>query len=105
MDFATLLAMLDADELDLDGLRDGLGELSRVSEGANARIAELEGENAELSQKYTETAAKLWEMTQAATSPDKEPEGDEGDEGDEGEDDGPESDEELFGDLFEDNEE
>lgn len=99
MDFATLLAMLDADELDLDGLRDGLGELSRVSEGANARIAELEGENAELSQKYTETAAKLWEMTQAATAPNKEPEGDEG------EDDEPESDEELFGDLFEDNKE
>lgn len=96
MDFATLLAMLDAEELDMDGLRDGLGELSRVSEGANARIAELEAENSELSQKYTETAAKLWEMTQAATA--KEPEGDEGDEG---EDDEPESDEELFGDLFE----
>ena len=98
MDFATVLAMLDADELDLDGLRDGLGELSRVSEGANARIAELEAANAELSQKYTETAAKLWEMTQAATAPAKEPDGDEGDEGYEE----PESDEELFGDLFED---
>ena len=96
MDFATLLAMLDADELDLDGLRDGLGELSRVSEGANARIAELEHENSELSQKYTETAAKLWEMTQAATAPADDGEG-EGDEDDE-----PESDEELFGDLFED---
>lgn len=98
MDFATVLAMLDADELDLDGLRQGLGELSRVSEGANARIAELEAENSELSQKYTETAAKLWEMTQAATASTKEPDGDEGDEGDEE----PESDEELFGDLFED---
>lgn len=98
MDFATLLAMLDADELDMDGLRDGLGELSRASEGANARIAELEAANAELSQKYTETAAKLWEMTQAATAPTDEGEG----EGDEGEDDEPESDEELFGDLFED---
>lgn len=97
MDFATVLAMLDAEELDLGGLRDGLGELSRVSEGANARIAELEAENSELSQKYTETAAKLWEMTQAATASTKEPEGDEGDEGDEE----PESDEELFGDLFE----
>lgn len=97
MDFATLLAMLDADELDLDGLRDGLGELSRVSEGANARIAELEAANGEVERKYTETAAKLWEMTQAATAP-----ADEGDgEGDEG-DDEPESDEELFGDLFED---
>lgn len=101
MDFATVLAMLDADELDLDGLRNGLGELSRVSEGASARIAELEAENSELSQKYTETAAKLWEMTQAATAPGKDPEGDEGGEGDEG-DEEPESDEELFGDLFED---
>ena len=98
MDFATLLEMLDADELDMDGLRQGLGELSKVSEGANARIAELEAANAEMSQKYTETAAKLWEMTQAATAPAKEPDGDEGDDGDEE----PESDEELFGDLFED---
>ena len=99
MDFATLLEMLDAEELDMDGLRNGLGELSKVSEGANARIAELEAENSELSQKYTETAAKLWEMTQAATAPAKEPDGDEGDEG---EDDELESDEDLFGDLFED---
>lgn len=98
MDFATLLEMLDADELDVDGLRQGLGELSKVSEGANARIAELEAENAEMSQKYTETAAKLWEMTQAATAPAKEPDGDDGGEDDEE----PESDEELFGDLFED---
>lgn len=96
MDFATVLAMLDADELDLDGLRNGLDELSRVSEGANARIAELEAANAELSDKYTETAAKLWEMTQAATAPADDPEGDDT------EDDEPESDEELFGDLFED---
>lgn len=101
MDFAELLEMLDADELDVEGLRQGLGELSKVSEGASARIAELEGENAELSQKYTETAAKLWEMTQAATAPADDPEGDDP-EGDEPEDDEPESDEELFGDLFED---
>lgn len=99
MDFATLLEMLDADELDADGLRRGLGELSKVSEGANARISELEAENAEVSKKYTETAAKLWEMTQAATAPAKEPEGDEGDDAGDGE---PEGDEELFGDLFED---
>lgn len=99
MDFATLSAMLDSDEPDVDGLRQGLGELSKVSEGANARIAELEAENAELSQKYTETAAKLWEMTQAATVPVEDPEGDEGDGG---EDEEAESDEELFGDLFED---
>lgn len=96
MDFATVLAMLDADELDVDGLRQGLGELSKVSEGASARIAELEDENADLSKKYTETAAKLWEMTQAATAPADDPEGDDT------EDEEPESDEELFGDLFED---
>ena len=96
MDFATLLEMLDADELDVDGLRQGLGELSKVSEGANARIAELEAANDELSQKYTDTAAKLWEMTQAATASADDPEGDDT------EDDEPESDEELFGDLFED---
>ena len=96
MDFATLLAMLDADEPDVDGLRQGLGELSKVSEGASARIAELEGENAELSKKYTEIAARLWEMTQAATAPADDPEGDDT------EDEEPESDEELFGDLFED---
>lgn len=94
MDFATVLAMLDADELDLDGLRNGLGELSRASEGANARIAELEDENSELSKKYTETAAKLWEMTQAATAPADDPEDDDT------EDEEPESDAELFGDLF-----
>lgn len=99
MDFATLLSMLDADEPDLNGLREGLAELSRVSEGANAQIAELEAANAEMSQKYTETAAKLWEMTQAATAPDKDSESDEGDEG---EDEEAESDEELFGGLFED---
>ena len=97
MDFAELLAMLDADEPDADGLRNGLGELSKASEGANARIAELEAANAELSQKYTETAAKLWEMTQAATAPADEGEGEDDDRGD----DEPESDEELFGDLFE----
>ena len=96
MDFATLLAMLDADELDRDGLRGGLVELSDLSEGANARIAELEGENAELSKKYTEIAAKLWDMTQAATAPVEEPEGE-----DEPEEDGePQSDEEAFGELF-----
>lgn len=100
MDFAALLAMLDADEPDLDGLRNGLGELSKVSEGANARIAELEAANAELTDKYTETAAKLWEMTQAATAPGDGTEGD-GTEGEGTEGDGLESDEELFGDLFE----
>ena len=86
MDFATLLAMLDADELDRDGMRMGLTELSDLSEGANARIAELEAENNELNSKYTDIAAKLWEMTQAQTAA--------------AEDEAPQTDEEAFGDLF-----
>ena len=95
MDFATLLAMLDADELDREAMRSGMLELSDLSEGANARIAELEAENNELNSKYTDIAAKLWEMTQAQTAPaDPEPEEDEP------EDDEPKTDEEEFGELF-----
>lgn len=95
MDFATLLAMLDADELDREAMRSGMLELSDLSEGANARIAELEAENNELNSKYTDIAAKLWEMTQAQTAP---PEDEPEDE--EPEDNEPKSDEEEFGELF-----
>lgn len=95
MDFATLLAMLDADELDREAMRSGMLELSDLSEGANARIAELEAENNELNSKYTDIAAKLWEMTQAQTAPAEEEPEDE-----EPEDDEPKSDEEEFGELF-----
>lgn len=95
MDFATLLAMLDADELDRDGMRMGLSELSDLSEGANARIAELEAENNELNSKYTDIAAKLWEMTQAQTAPAEDDEAEP-----EEEDEAPQTDEEAFGDLF-----
>lgn len=96
MDFATLLAMLDADELDRDGMRMGLSELSDLSEGANARIAELEAVNNELNAKYTDIAAKLWEMTQAQTAPAEDAEADPEAE----EDEEPQTDEEAFGDLF-----
>lgn len=95
MDFATLLAMLDADELDRDAMRSGMLELSDLSEGANARIAELEAENNELNSKYTDIAAKLWEMAQAQTAP-----ADDKPEDDEPEDDEPKTDEEEFGELF-----
>lgn len=95
MDFATLLAMLDADELDRDAMRSGMLELSDLSEGANARIAELEAENNELNSKYTDIAAKLWEMTQAQTAP-----AEDKPEDDEPEDDEPKTDEEEFGELF-----
>ena len=95
MDFATLLAMLDADELDRDGMRMGLTELSDLSEGANARIAELEAENNELNAKYTDIAAKLWEMTQAQTAPAEDAEADPEEENEE-----PQTDEEAFEDLF-----
>lgn len=95
MDFATLLAMLDADELDRDAMRSGMLELSDLSEGANARIAELEAQNNELNAKYTDIAAKLWEMTQAQTAP-----ADDTPDDDEPEDDEPKTDEEEFGELF-----
>lgn len=95
MDFATLLAMLDADELDRDGMRMGLSELSDLSEGANARIAELEAEKNELNSKYTDIAAKLWEMTKAQTAPAEDAEAEP-----EEEDEAPQTDEEAFGDLF-----
>ena len=95
MDFAALLAMLDADELDREAMRSGMLELSDLSEGANARIAELEAENNELNSKYTDIAAKLWEMTRAQTAPAEEEPEDE-----EPQDDEPKTDEEVFGELF-----
>ena len=45
-----------------------LGEFRRVSEGANARISELENALAELENKYTATAARNYELMTAATA-------------------------------------
>lgn len=96
MDFDEIIELLQGEEPDIAGIIDGLGGLRTASEGANARIAELEQSVADLEAKYQQTAAKNWELMQAMTAePEPEPEAEE-DEGDEGED--------PFADLFEEGE-
>lgn len=86
MGFDEIIELLQGEEPDIAGVIDGLGGLRTASEGANARIAELEQAVADLEAKYQQTAAKNWELTQAMTAdpePEPEPEADEGeDEGD-----------------------
>lgn len=84
MGFDEIIELLHGEEPDIAGIVDGLGGLRAASEGANARIAELEQAVAELEAKYQQTAAKNWELMQAMTAepePEPEPESDE-DEGD-----------------------
>ena len=96
MGFDEIIELLQGEEPDIAGIIDGLGGLRTASEGANARIAELEQAVADLEAKYQQTAAKNWELTQAMTAePEPEPEADEG----EGEDEG-----DPFADLFEEGE-
>lgn len=96
MDFDEIIELLQGEEPDIAGIIDGLGGLRTASEGANARIAELEQAVADLEAKYQQTAAKNWELTQAMTAdPEPEPEADE----DDGEDEG-----DPFADLFEEGE-
>ena len=96
MNFDEIIELLQGEELDIPGIIDGLGGLRTASEGANARIAELEQAVADMEAKYQQTAAKNWDLTQAMTAePEPEPEAEE-DEGDEGED--------PFADLFEEEE-
>lgn len=93
MNFDEIIDMLQGEEPDIAGIIDGLGGLRTASEGANARIAELEQAVADMEAKYQQTAAKNWELMQAMTAepePEPEPEPDEG----EGEGD-------PFADLFE----
>lgn len=93
MGFDEIIELLQGEEPDISGIIDGLSGLRTASEGANARIAELEQAVADMEAKYQQTAAKNWELTQAMTAePEPEPEAEE-DEGDEGED--------PFADLFE----
>lgn len=94
MNFDEIIELLQGEEPDIAGIIDGLGGLRTASEGANARIAELEQAVADLEAKYQQTAAKNWELTQAMTAdPEPEPEPDE----DEGEGD-------PFAELFEEGE-
>lgn len=96
MNFDEIIELLQGEEPDIPGIIDGLGGLRAASEGANARIAELEQAVVDLESKYQQTAAKNWELMQAMTAePEPEPEAEE-DEGDEGED--------PFADLFEEGE-
>lgn len=96
MDFDEIIELLQGEEPDIAGIIDGLGGLRTASEGANARIAELEQAVADLEAKYQQTAAKNWELMQAMTAdPEPEPEPGEG----EGEDEG-----DPFADLFEEGE-
>ena len=96
MGFDEIIELLQGEEPDIAGIVDGLGGLRTASEGANARIAELEQAVADLEAKYQQTAAKNWELTQAMTAePEPEPEPD----GDEGEDEG-----DPFAELFEEGE-
>lgn len=85
MDFDEIIELLQGEEPDIAGIIDGLGGLRTASEGANARIAELEQAAADMEAKYQQTAAKNWELMQAMTAepePEPEAEEDEGDEGD-----------------------
>lgn len=79
MNFDEIIELLQGEEPDIAGIIDGLGGLRTASEGANARIAELEQAVADMEAKYQQTAAKNWELMQAMTAePEPEPEPDEG---------------------------
>lgn len=96
MGFDEIIELLQGEEPDIAGIIDGLGGLRTASEGANARIAELEQAVADVEAKYQQTAAKNWELMQAMTAePEPEPEAEE-DEIDDGED--------PFAELFEEGE-
>lgn len=78
MGFDEIIELLQGEEPDIAGIIDGLGGLRTASEGANARIAELEQAVADLEAKYQQTAAKNWELMQAMTAePEPEPEAEE----------------------------
>ena len=75
MGFDEIIELLQGEEPDIAGIVDGLGGLRTASEGANARIAELEQAVADMEAKYQQTAAKNWELMQAMTAePEPEPE-------------------------------
>lgn len=78
MNFDEIIELLQGEEPDIAGIIDGLGGLRTASEGANARIAELEQAVADMEAKYQQTAAKNWELMQAMTAdPEPEPEAEE----------------------------
>lgn len=82
MELDEILAALDGVEGG-DSLREQISaHFGQVAEGANARIAELEAEVQSLRDKYTETAARNYELLTSMTGEAKE-EGEGAAEGDE----------------------
>lgn len=84
------LAGEDADLSEIDGELDGI---DTVSDGAEARIAELESQLADAEDRYTQTAARNYELMLAATGPAEQP-------SDETPDDGEPDDEAIIDSLF-----
>lgn len=76
MEFDELLGMLDGME-SLEGrgaVRESLIKYNdEMSEGANAKISELESALDEMSRKYQDTAARNYELMRAVTAPAGEP--------------------------------
>lgn len=62
-----LIGALAGEEADLTEITAELDGIDTVSDGANARIAELESQLADAEDRYTQTAAKNYELMLAAT--------------------------------------
>ncbi len=72
MNIDDLMVMLDAMESldDRESIREGLGQIGAAQEGAQARIAELEQSLVDAEERYKNTAARNWELSQAVTASD-----------------------------------
>lgn len=62
-----LIAAAVADDFDLSDINAELDSIDTVSEGAQARIAELEAALTDANERYKQTAAKNYELMLAAT--------------------------------------
>lgn len=71
----TLISALVGEDADLSEITGELDGIDSVSEGAQARIAELEAQVAELTDKYTQTAARNYELMLSSTGEPAEGEG------------------------------
>lgn len=87
-----LIGALAGEEADLTEITAELDGIDTVSDGAQARIAELETQLADAEDRYTQTAAKNYELMLAAT-------GEPASEGGEGAPEG-ETDEDAINSLF-----
>lgn len=76
-----LIRGLVGEEADLSEITGELDGIDTVSDGAEARIAELESQLADAEDRYTQTAARNYELMLAATGP-AEPTPDDGEQGD-----------------------